>query len=102
MVNCPFCDYSVFFVGFKEHKVIEGKFYGLYECKNCFLGFISPQPTNKELQDYYSEEYFYDWEKNKEKNDQVRTNSAKLMMKQFLHNTKKVFYHRLSLLDIGC
>ena len=54
MKICPICQKNQGFANFPL------KFYQVYACKNCSFRWLDPQPTEKELSEIYSNQYFLD------------------------------------------
>jgi 2-polyprenyl-3-methyl-5-hydroxy-6-metoxy-1,4-benzoquinol methylase len=48
MINCPICGNSSF------SNYLLGRGYQIVECRECGLRYVNPQPTDRELRDFYS------------------------------------------------
>jgi 2-polyprenyl-3-methyl-5-hydroxy-6-metoxy-1,4-benzoquinol methylase len=80
--KCPICekkDFNFLFNGDDKLLGIPGTF-SLFECKNCKLIFLNPQPDYSDLVKYYSNEKYYSLKK-------IDTISKKLKIKIFLYKT---------------
>lgn len=76
--------------------------YNLLKCKNCELLLTYPQPTEKELLNYYSKSYFNHWfsyPKVKEKTDTWRYKLIKNHIRN--HIRKHIKHSKIKLLDFG-
>lgn len=113
--ECNLChgsDFKLLFETRDRLMGIPGKFY-LYECLNCHLRFLNPQPTRGELKIYYSQDYM---PFNLEKNDWRDTIEFIAYKGLARHGWKKCIYYPLKfiirksiiivpggkLLDVGC
>jgi 2-polyprenyl-3-methyl-5-hydroxy-6-metoxy-1,4-benzoquinol methylase len=76
--------------------------YQVLACSNCGYRWLNPPPTDAELSEIYSEEYFLDNgdEKVTEIVNKLKRSTAELYLEQFEKDNKSV--GDLSLLEIGC
>ena len=89
--KCEICGKSDFKFLFKQRdKNLDfTEEFSLYQCRNCGIIFLNPQPSSKELEKYYSSEKYYSFKK-------IDKNSRKTKLKIFLYglyfNQKKRNY----------
>lgn len=59
LTTCPSCNSDMIFEQYEGRttRLTDDKSWTMYECGQCTLGFLNPQPSWDELQAYYSESY---------------------------------------------
>lgn len=90
-VNCPICNLNNSQFLFNVDRF--GKTYLVVKCRNCDLIYVNPQPTPKELNEYYSQNYDYRYMWRQE--ESLKDRSDVLMITKFKPQ-KGTF------LDVGC
>ncbi len=94
---CPIC---------KQNKVVLAfpfKRYQVYACRNCGFQWLDPQPTDSELSEIYSDQYFLDEGDAKitELVNKIKRATARLYLEQLVKEISPSLNHA-SLLEIGC
>ena len=97
MNECKICDQNKISNGFIMHG------FQVYVCKNCGFQFLDPQPTDAELSEIYSDQYFLDEGDVRitEIVNKLKRATAGLYLEQLVKENPSPQV-QLSLLEIGC
>jgi 2-polyprenyl-3-methyl-5-hydroxy-6-metoxy-1,4-benzoquinol methylase len=98
MTQCMICNKNNTSLGFVFHN------YNVYSCSNCGFQWLSPQPTDKELAEIYSDSYYLGDKDDEEMVNVLKRGTASLYLDQLLmvSNWNKSELNSRSVLEIGC
>ncbi|SRR5258706_2426066 len=97
MNTCRICNQKNVGVDFSFNQ------YQIYGCRNCKFRWLNPQPTDEELSEIYSNQYFLDEGAAEitEMVNKLKRATAGLYLEQLIKDTS-TFQLQASLLEIGC